>query len=221
MWDAFLKWPVDEIPYGLSTLCQNVKGAFLEWDWFRVYDFMEFVSKTEGHPCPLLFIEQSNKALEREVSGYRFIGDVIAPITNGMEIEEIEEAAQSPLAGVREHIITALSLFADRENPDYRNSIKESISAVEAICRIIADDEKATLGQALKVVKKKVGLHPALEQGFSNIYGYTNDADGIRHAQGFLDQSNLGSEDARYFLVSCSAFVNYLTEKAQKSCVKF
>lgn len=112
-----------------------------------------------------------------------------------------------------------MSLFADRKAPDYRNSIKESISAVEAICKAIADDENATLGKALKVVKDKVGLHRGLEEGFLRIYGYTNDADGIRHA--LMDEPNVSSEDARFMLVSCSAFANYLTEKAQKAGVKF
>lgn len=36
--------------------------------------------------------------------------------------------------------------MADRQNPDYRNSIKESISSVEAIIRI-AQGNKETLGK--------------------------------------------------------------------------
>ena len=45
----------------------------------------------------------------------------------------------------------------------------------------------------------------------SNLYGYTNDADGIRHAM--LEQPNLTAADAKYFLISCTAFVNYLKSK--------
>ena len=43
------------------------------------------------------------------------------------------------------------------------------------------------------------------------LYGYTSDEGGIRHAM--LDEPNLTSADARYFLLSCTSFVNYL--KAQ------
>ena len=79
---------------------------------------------------------------------------------------------------------------------------------MEAVCQIIAGDSNATLGKALK----GIGIHPALEKGFSAIYGYTSDAGGIRHA--LSDETNLGADDAKFFLVSCSAFVNYLIVKS-------
>ena len=124
----------------------------------------------------------------------------------------IEEAARdSRLAGVSAHIECALEHYADRENPNYRNSIKESISAVESIARVVSGRDKATLGDALKTIEESGQLHPALKKGFLNLYGYTSDEQGIRHAM--LDEPNLTAADARYFLVSCSSFVNYL--KAQ------
>jgi hypothetical protein len=46
------------------------------------------------------------------------------------------------------------------------------------------------------------------------MYGYTSDADGIRHA--LLDQPSLSFEDAKFMLVSCSAFANYLVAKDAK-----
>jgi hypothetical protein len=36
-------------------------------------------------------------------------------------------------------------MLSDRENPDYRNSIKESISAVEAIVNLINGTDSDTL----------------------------------------------------------------------------
>jgi hypothetical protein len=108
------------------------------------------------------------------------------------------------------HIKTALDRLADRTGPDYRNSIKESISAVEAACEMITNDAPTTLGKALK----RIGVHPALEKGFSAIYGYTSDAQGIRHA--LSEEPNLDADDAKFFLVSCSAFVNYLIARSTK-----
>jgi len=93
------------------------------------------------------------------------------------------------------------------------------LSAVEAICILLTGQKKATLGQALKLLKQnKIEIHPALEKSFSNLYGYTSDADGIRHA--LLEDPNLDFEDAKFMLVSCSAFVNYLIEKAAKAGIK-
>lgn len=64
--------------------------------------------------------------------------------------------------------------MSDRKAPDYRNSIKESICAVEAICRVITKQKNATLGQALKKVESDISLHPALKNSFSSLYGYTS-----------------------------------------------
>ena len=53
------------------------------------------------------------------------------------KIQEIEKAVNLGSTNVEKHIKKAIEHFSDRQNPDYRNSIKESISAVEAICRNI------------------------------------------------------------------------------------
>ena len=50
-----------------------------------------------------------------------------------------------------------------------------------------------------------------MKAGYEKMYGYTSDADGIRH--GGIDFTNAPAEDAKYMLISCSAFVNYLVEK--------
>jgi len=74
---------------------------------------------------------------------------------------------------------------------------------------------KASLPDALAAIEKKTTLHASLKQGFVKLCGYTSDADGIRHA--LLEEPNLDIEDAKFMLVSCSAFVNYLVVKAQKA----
>ncbi len=146
---------------------------------------------------------------------------MISPITDEEELSEIEKALKNPIDSVKEHIKQSLSLFSDRENPDYRNSIKEAISAVESLCRIISDNPNATLGDALKHIEKSdnVELHPALKDAFSKLYGWTSDKkSGIRH--GFMDITNLSDEDARFMLIACSAFINYLFEKSIKAGIQ-
>jgi hypothetical protein len=79
----------------------------------------------------------------------------------------------------------------------------------------VSNDKKATLGEALKVLEKRGVLHPALKSAFSSLYGYTSDAEGIRHA--LMEESNLTSADARFMLISCSAFVNYVIASTTKN----
>ncbi len=97
--------------------------------------------------------------------------------------------------------------MSSRTNPDYRNSIKESISAVESLALQIAKDNSGTLGAILKRFEASKKLHPALKTAFSSLYGYTSDANGIRHA--LLEEPNLSKADARFMLICCSAFIHY------------
>lgn len=163
------------------------------------------------------YAEQFNSILEQQKSGYRLIDGLISPIIGEVEIECIEKAINSNFHSVNTHLQKALQFYSDKENPDYENSIKESISAVEAMCCIITGmtGASATLGAALKKLEESgVVIHGAMRAAFSQLYGYASDADGIRH--GGIDFKNAPSEDAKYMLVSCSAFINYLIEKHSK-----
>ena len=115
-----------------------------------------------------------NDVFEIDNVGYRIIGKQISPITNETEIQSIESALalSGPFSGARIHIQTALEKYSDKTDPDYRNCVKESISAVESMCQILADNPKATLGAALKVLNNSgIDIHSALAAGFEKIYG--------------------------------------------------
>lgn len=210
------------IPYVVEKLHKDreqnridLKNYFNNLQWYEVYDFIEaYIAHYIPYQKQNSFIEDINRVLEEENSGYRIVGKELSPIINEEEIKEIEKTIFSPHESVEQHMKKALSLYADRKNPDYENSIKESISAVEAICCIITNSKRgqATLGAALKRLKDNgVYIHKAMISAFENLYGYTSDQNGIRH--GGIDFVNATEEDARYMLISCSAFINYLTAK--------
>ena len=161
------------------------------------------------------FIEMCNSFLEREASGYRFVDSRITQITAPEEIAAIEDSIANSSGGIREHLVRALDFLSDRKAPDYRNSIKESISAVEATCKAINASQKGDLNQALEAISTKVGIHSALKQSLTKLYAYTSDEKGIRHA--LMDQPNVSFEDAKFMLVSCAAFTSYLRAKAAKA----
>ena len=221
LWLDYFKKPIDTLGNNLPNAYNKIRDYFFNYEWYEVYDFIEFIANNfPNNSLNQKFMSDCNSILERELSAYRFVGDKITQITSEEEISEIEEALEisKPLKSINTHLKRALDLLADRKSPDYRNSVKESISAVEAICKLITKEKKATLGQALKKIEDKVSLHPALGEAFSNLYGFTNDAEGIRHA--LLDEPNLSFEDAKFMLVSCSAFVNYLISKASKARIE-
>ncbi len=217
LWRDFFKWSIDSIPGRSGPFMEKVRAWFKAAEWDEVYDLIEHVAQYNRAVGNGTFEAACNNFLEREMSGYRFLDTVLVQITSEAELAEIEAALQNArrtaLTGVQEHLSDALTKLSDRKNPDYRNSIKESISAVESIARVISGE--STLGKALKIIEDRVGLHPALKKGFSAIYGYTSDEGGIRHA--LMESPNCDFEDAKYMLVSCSAFINYLVVKADKA----
>ena len=116
---------------------------------------------------------------------------------------------------------TGLEFLSDKTEPDFRNSIKESISAVEAICKKIVNDQNTTLGIALKRIQKygAIKMHEDMKEAFQKLYGYTNDSGGIRHSL-VDDDRESDFDDAKMMLVSCSAFVNYLVSKSIKAGIE-
>lgn len=210
LYSDFYKAPVDQIPTHWSDFVDELRKKFYKMSWHEMYSLIEFVVQINHRGTGQALIENFNKFLSRENSAYRFINEKLVPITSPEEIGEIERAIASSdqYAGVRTHLQTSLGFLTDKLNPDYRNSIKESISAVESLAKKLVGDDKATLGQALKVLEKHHSLHPSLKNAFSALYGYSNDASGIRHS--LMDnESTLTQADARFMLITCSAFVNF------------
>jgi AbiJ N-terminal domain 4 len=210
IWMDFFKLPIDEMPSTWRSAHQFIRGAFFGFEWNKVYDFIEFVVERYPYEEREKFVTVCNRDLERECSAYRLVDGVFARITDEHEVAEIESVLDTAQNPVRTHLHRALELLSDRQKPDYRNSIKESISAVESLVSITLG-QKGTLGQLIKKLEKEIGLHPALQSAFSNLYGYTSDEAGIRHA--IMESKQINFEDAKFFLVVCSAFVNFVNAR--------
>lgn len=212
LWLNYFKKPIDTLNNNWGEVLPEIKKHFNTIEWYEVYDLIEFTANNyREYKFKEPFIQACNNAFEREFSAYRFVDDSITKITDELEISEIEQALDTALGPIQTHLKLALHHLSNRQKPDYRNSIKESISAVEGLARKITGDDKATLGVLLNKLEKNYDLHPALAKAYSNLYGYTCDDAGIRHA--LSGEKEITFEDAKYFLVICSAFINYVTVK--------
>lgn len=198
---------------------EKLRKFLMDAEWYSVYDFIERYIESVDDKTERKTLEKTvNLVLEQEKSGYRMIKGFLTPITNSAELESIKKSMSTKFVSVNTHFEKAMKLYSNRKNPDYENSIKESISAVEAVCCIITSmtGTQATLGTALKKLEENgVYIHKAMKNAFSSLYGYTSDENGIRH--GGIDFANAPAEDAKYMMISCSAFVNYLIEKMAQS----
>lgn len=217
LWFNFFKLPIDtsyihnDSSVSKDKLHQHLRKFFFESkNWYDPFDLIEYSATYADHR----YIEMMNIILEREKSAYRFVNGQITQMTSPIEISEIEEAITSNdiYKPVSIHLNRALSLLADKQNPDYRNSIKESISAVESMCKIFTGYDKATLGETLNSLEKGGALHPAMKKAFSSLYGYTSDDAGIRHALIEGDRS-IDFYESKFMLVTCSSFINFLKSR--------
>lgn len=186
-------------------------------DTFFLYDFLEFVVDEYGYQVEYL-IASFNEILEQEKSGYRFDTDGrLLQITSQTELDEVNRASEwkGKYTGVYEHLAKAREFFSNRESPDYKKSIAESVHAVEAVSRIILNEPNATLGALVK----KLTVHPNLKESIEKLYGFASDVGGIRHwnkDRGTEKDNEIDKvciDEARVILVLSHAITNYLISK--------
>lgn len=210
--------PLDysKINYDYDKVINILYDIYSNYEYNEVFDFIEGLIKAVNHVDqinPYIYkyefqvVARCNKTFIEENVNYRIVNNIITDLVSENEIKEIDNVINNKNKVVSNHMEKALELLY--QSKDYDNSIKESISAVEGMCQILTGNDNATLGDCLK--KLKDSIHPALKEAFLKLYGYTSDANGIRHANGIGEGDSTFAE-AKYMLVSCSSFINYLLE---------
>jgi AbiJ N-terminal domain 4 len=213
LWSGVLELPLDDLS---GRQWWQIQPDFREFiaseEWYHVYDLLEGVVQgfSNEPPTQAALEKLINNVLARYTCGYRLVSGRITPITSESELVALTQSLNDKNDAVAQHFSAALALMSDRTAPDFRNSIKESISAVEAIAREVSGKPKATLADALKALKAKHPIHPALEKALQSLYGFAGDESGIRHA--LTEESTVDLADAKFMLVVCSAFCNFLRE---------
>lgn len=220
LWTQFLNKRKEEYWYRNRNIpVEVIKDG--DMPWYRKLDIIELSFKwllTSNDRGARTITERFAKYLNHEFDrlnyAYRIVDKEIVEISSDQEIAAIETAIDNCEDNVRLHLKSALGLLAEKPVGDYRNSIKESVSAVEAVCREMTG--KNSLGDALnELANTGVEIPRILKLGFDKLYGYTcNPETGIRHALMVDDETYVpSSAEAIFMMVSCSAFINYLNAK--------
>ncbi len=204
--DSIFKYDFDEFKGSPSRSASLAKQVVMSGDWNNVYDLMEIVIHYP-HCSFGTLIEPINQILSQEGAGYIWVENGFVPVLTTSEVEEVQEAL-SGLEQSRIHFEEALRLLGDKDCVDFRNSASESFKGLEATARHISGKPSATLGDALSFIH----THKSLQSGWKKIYGYGSDGDGIRHAVK-TDSAPVPRELAKYLLISCCAFSNYLVSQ--------
>lgn len=187
----------------------QIQEKFYQLEWNKVYDFLEFLISIDAYDqSKNNFIGRLNQVFIDERAPYKIINGMVTPLVSEIEATEVEKAISSKYAVASGHIFKALELYRKRPTADYENSIKESISAIEALARIILNKPSTTLGQ----LADQLNIHQSFREAIKKLYGWTSDEGGIRHSDN-NKKLNVDEKEARYMLVQCSALVNYIISK--------
>lgn len=191
-----------------------IRTMFVSGSFVDVFNFIHF-SLNIMNPVPK-FLSPLDVILREELCAYRVVdGNRLVAIGSQEEAETIsiaiDKASRCGALGARTHLRNAIDLL---NGGDFAGSIRESISSVESIAKLLSSDSKSKLSDALDNLEKKSNIHRGMKAGFLSLYGYTSDEKGIRHALIEGEKPNVDEADALFMIGACSAFVTYLINRA-------
>lgn len=204
--------------------------------WERCYDFCErlhsFLARDVGHYNNFGFEVETEKSEVQSLIGDElqrlFAEEQLAyEFSEGMvrrrgrkHTVDVSTRAQvvlgdPRLASARRHYDKALQFFRDPRQPDFENTVKEAVCAVEAVGKILYPAAKAsTLGELARWLgaNKERPIPKALAQTITGIYAYRSGGDGVGH--GGADGGAATLEVAEYVLAVSASQIIYLVDVA-------
>jgi hypothetical protein len=219
----FLHWRTDELPQEPAEARARLERWYFAEDrsWYDIYNLCELVvtwlAAEIGEPKAAELFALFNRVLQAEGSPFRFAGGVLTPVSDEREAQAVREvlAHGDRFADAREHLTKALGLLGHKPEPDYRASIRESITAVATTLRILTGHDHADLNEGLREFARSHPFHRSLFGGLSGLYGYRTGEQGLRHA--LLEEDvTVGFAEAKFMMVACAAFVGFLIARAAR-----
>lgn len=132
------------------------------------------------------------------------------------QISKAEPTLGDPrLDSARKHYAKALAYFEHPSKPDFENSVKEAVCAVEAAARHLFPQTKAkTLGKVINRIKgtEEGQLPKPLADTITGLYAYRNAGDGVSH--GGADGGKATRHIAEYALSIAASQIILLHEVA-------
>ncbi len=207
--------PLDEWKSGFQYICTDLRDSIEKPPFNRVFDLIQFVLR---HPqCPRAFIMQMRATFAECRLAYTIdvgrpptVIPAVTPEAGTAVVESLRELREAGLDASAAHLRDASGCI---NAGDWAGGVRESIHAVESVARRLDPKASKTLGPALSSLERGRALHPALKGAFSQLYGYTNQEQGIRHA--LLDEAtaSVGQDEAVFMLGACASFASYLWRK--------
>lgn len=141
---------------------------------------------------------------------YRLVNDdTIVPIASPEEGQSIMRAINatelSRIGGAKAHLLDAAAeLSAGR----FANSIRESMSAVEAV--VLTTTGETSFSKAVALMDQRRPMNGAFKIALNRLYDFTSQEPGLRHAKREDEQAAVEERDAIFMLGVCASFITFM-----------
>lgn len=191
--------------------------AHKKGEWFRFYDMCEFLIAhgSQGREIAAAIQRQ----LDTHNIGCQLVDGKFIPALSREEAGEVGRSLTVPFPEARTHMEKAVSHFRNRERPDYANTVKEAISAVESLVKEWTGKEiRSGLHQLARdeILRRDPqasgegsGKRDSLVAALENVWRFaTKSRHGLKSGESEPD-----SAEAGLILAVCASFVNYMTAR--------
>lgn len=222
----------DDLDFDSWSCWEALEARVLGLEWYQFFDFVE----TVGHQLRDAEAKYDDDFDSDLLEKYRFRAyrQAVNELFSEHRVEwrvnvdgmleaalpkDLEERVANTEAEVLKDFQPARQHYAKARryilspNRDPENSIKESVSAVESICRTIYP-RASTLGAALKEMQTDKLISPMLITVFEKFYAYANAAPAVRH--GSREPSSVLEIDAELALHISAAFIRAIIAQYER-----
>ena len=212
----------------------DAQSALDTLSWDKTYDFCErlysYVARDVGHywndefqlqtpkaEVQALVADEIQRLFAEEGLAFEFTEGLVRRRGRKHTVDLTTRAqvvlGDLRLGNARKHYDKALQFFRSPSKPDYENSVKEAVCAVEAAGKALFPQAKAaTLGDLAKWLASTndVAVPRAIANTITGIYAYRSGGDGVGH--GGASGGAATTEVAEYVLAVCASQIIYLVD---------
>lgn len=122
------------------------------------------------------------------------------------------------LSAARTHYNKALEFFRNATKPDYANTVKEAVSAVEAVAQVLFSSEGTNLDDIIRRIEgsNEGQLPKPIVKTFSGLYGFRNSGKGVAHGTAGAGAGEATKEVAEYVLAVGASQIVLLVDFSAK-----
>jgi len=214
-----LRIPRDRGVYTEESASRAIEDLIMGCEWWQFHDICEVA-------CASLSIEgvraqlcaKINQLFAEEWLGFEFRNGLVEKIGVGFIDAQVKEARyllkEPQFKGADEHFEKALKAINIRPDPDVENCIKDAVSAIESVGRILVSDEKHLLSDIIRDMSKEGIIPKPLDEAIQKVYAYRGNEPGVAH--GLVGDSKVTVDEAEFVLAMSAAIIIYLVNKYKR-----